>query len=54
MKDDMNPQRAPNPQGTARGPPTYIPPPPLEVLKKPIPHQGFINTWLEGVQRPHP
>jgi hypothetical protein len=42
MKDAMNPQWDPNPQGPPQGPPTYIPPP--MVLQNPIAHRGVINT----------
>jgi hypothetical protein len=49
----MNPHREPNPQGPPQVTPTYIPPPPLKVLKNPIPPQGVINTQIDLAQCPH-
>ena len=43
MKESMNTQRPSSPPA----PQHYLQPPPPNILKKPIPHQGVMNTQQE-------
>jgi len=52
MKEYMNPQQPPNPQGPLQVPQNYMSPPTTTILQNMIPHQGVINNQLEVF--PHP